>query len=138
MRIQHVLQQHGDGCGVACLAMVAGISYDEALRIVFRRPAEAVSDRMIDDEKIIRALRRRGYKVRRMRGDFRKLRRPVIVGILWEGQVPNNNEGHFVVWCPVTRKFVDPAYPTPFNGHVYVNGWRRARSSALVISPPGA
>lgn len=33
MKIKRVIQQDSTGCGIACIAMVAGISYSEAKRI---------------------------------------------------------------------------------------------------------
>lgn len=33
MQIKHVRQKHAYGCGIACAAMVAGCTYDHALRV---------------------------------------------------------------------------------------------------------
>ena len=33
--IQRVFQKHEDGCGIACVAMLAGVSYEEACLAIF-------------------------------------------------------------------------------------------------------
>lgn len=112
-------------CGIAAVAMVAGVSHRDALSAVFpnRRPRT----HQATSYQLAQGLRRLGLRCR-LSDHFRVSERNhrVILGFDWIKSVPG--QGHFVVWDPVAEKFLDPGYERPWalRNDLYVRGFRRA------------
>lgn len=90
MKLRHVAQREPYGCGVACLAMIAGITYDEALADFDRHfRKEGMTRRRLD-----RALARRGFAVARL-----KARRQLVgrVNLIETCNRPGKKRYHWIV-----------------------------------------
>ena len=97
-------QEHEIGCGIACVAMLGGVTYEEARQILF--PKSGV--RLTSSGKLFTALKRFGRKPAGDRMislkfiDFDHLTHVCLVGALLD------KEKHWVVWDSAARKIRDP------------------------------
>jgi hypothetical protein len=104
--MRHVFQLDDDGCGVACLAMIAGVSYRKALKCMF------------GDQKVVktetkdlrRALHRFaiGCSSRLIRSTrqchYRNLEQDAIL----KTRTRSDGDWHWIVWDAKRKKFLDP------------------------------
>jgi hypothetical protein len=95
-----VFQEHDDGCGIACVAMLAGISYGEACRTIFD---DAEGD-AASFEDLRWALMAHGLRVpKRMtpfwEGWYTQLRQPALLAI----NPMANGMWHWAVWEGANR-----------------------------------
>lgn len=111
-----IRQKHRTGCCVASLAMLLGISYEDALKALHpnRKPHQKVSGRM---NTIAKALNRLGIEVKIHNNisnlmfnigehiDIKSLTKPALLCIY---MVDVHTDNHAVVWDPKTRKVLDP------------------------------
>ena len=99
-----VYQDNGIGCGIACVAMLGGVSYDEAQKVLF--PKGAI--RLTSSGKLFAALKKLGRKpvgdrmISLKRIDFDDLANDCLVGTLL------GKDRHWVVWDAAARKIRDP------------------------------
>lgn len=104
-----VRQKHRTGCGPACLAMIAGVSYEQALRFVHprRRKGSTVATSVA---KLVRGIRRAGlfWHIEQSLSFAAvvKLREPAVVAIRWAPS--RGDKRHWIVWDPVAKRFSDP------------------------------
>ena len=112
-----VRQEHSDGCFVACVAMLLGVSYLEAFKLV--HPTRYVDeygygfagvegmDPVADAFKILERLNL-NPRLANVK-DMKYLRRTALVIIRWKY---SPELMHAVVFNPVAKKILDPAYET--------------------------
>lgn len=108
-KIKLIRQKHRLGCGIACLAMIAGISYDESLALLHpnREKGEVTSvytDRLVD---VIRDL---GYHCSIYWGNFPLdlFKSRTIIGVTYPKTKSNHAESHVVIWDPIENRIYDP------------------------------
>src|SRR5438270_5264491 len=103
--MQFIKQHTQSDCGVACVAMLAGVSYEKANKALFPK----TSPRITSSGKLAKALRTLGRKplVDRMislkRIDFNDLRHDALIGVVMDGSCK-----HWVVWDANKRRILDP------------------------------
>lgn len=97
--IEFIQQRSRAGCGIACFAMLAGVLYSEA-RHYFKR----VRDGMYPDD-LLEALERVDVETSEVKRLPRK--RAALVAVQWKAP---GTPGHYVVWDPARRQFLDPLY----------------------------
>lgn len=107
--MKHILQKHKDSCLIACFAMVADISYDKALKIVYPRRKKGSRVKSINFFKIMPYLCKFGlFPVPRFwwgnMKDIRKIERHAILLI----ENKNCSWDHAVVWDTERKKILDP------------------------------
>lgn len=126
--IRRVEQLQDTGCAVACVAMVAGVSYTRAaLHVKGRRHG----DLSAYFTEMARGLRSMGFTCR-MGIDFRRTRRRAILMFEWRC-CPGDY--HCVVWDPsFGGRFVDPGYDRSLTHQFYIDSWRRSGSQSLIIT----
>jgi hypothetical protein len=110
--LRRVEQLHGNGCFIACLAMLKGITYEEAFKLIHPdKDMAAISyyDRIgLTPEESIQRLEQLGLgPVHRPLRQLRNLRRTALLLIRWE-HAPTLLHG--VVFDASTKKFLDPGY----------------------------
>lgn len=123
------LQQPPSGCAIACVAMVAGVSYDEAFLAVHdswnAHPEASYKD-------IIAGLRKLGFSSR-LATDFRRQsKRPAILVFEWRGL--SRGVYHSVVWDHHSKRFVDPGYKRPLGEKFYMDHWRKSERVAVMLT----
>lgn len=129
--MQHVAQSRMDGCGIACLAMITGLSYRAAARAVFG--AKRSSRHVVDIDQLSRALKKLGYRTKPTRSFRHKNAHAVILGFWWTPWNPLPYEGHFVVYYPKRDEFLDPD-PIPWaTRERIVRLWRMSGCETLVV-----
>ena len=115
--MRHVLQRELLGCGPACLAMVAEITYEQA-RDLLTNDRDRFKKKNWNKhtgarpEEMINALQKLKIKSF-VTKDFKYLLcgskcNAVIVSFEWP---THPDQRHYVVWDPKQRKFLDPATP---------------------------
>lgn len=95
-----VRQQHFTGCAIACVAMVAGRTYDEAHALSGKR---GKGDKSLWEHEIVGLLRTFGIRSRFVEGHVLN-RRPAILMFDWV----MSSGTHCVVWDPRKVHFIDP------------------------------
>jgi hypothetical protein len=103
--MRHIYQRYASDCFPTCIAIVANISHNFALKLLnpFHKKGSSYESQ---DDDAIRILRFLGFKVRkRFIKDFTTLTQPAILAI----SVDDENFGHVVVWDPETKQVLDPS-----------------------------
>lgn len=106
--MKRVPQRHKLGCVSASLAMVAGISYTDSLKLIHPRRVKGT--------KVFSNLKRLYTVLQNLKlnpeinfkPDIRNIKYPSII-ILF----PDNKMGHAVVWDPKSKKILDPQLTKP-------------------------
>lgn len=102
--MKHIYQRYSDDCFPTCVAMIAGISHKEAVKLVHPNRQKYSPYATLDSDGIS-ALRKLGYKVRiRKNIDFTKLKQFAIV-YTFEKEM-----SHVSVWDPIQKRIFDPSY----------------------------
>lgn len=111
--IERVQQKHRTSCVPACVAMLAGISYERALALVHpkREKGQLYLSRMQD---ACSAFKRLGIK-HRLRCvmppyDLSKIKHPAMLKLHGRPYFPCT---HAVVWDPCRQRILDPWGPKP-------------------------
>ena len=104
-RIKRVIQKHDDGCGIACLAMLAGVSYGEACDTIF---GDSQGD-STSLEDLRWALKYYGLSTpERMtpfwEADYTQLRQHALLAL----DPAPNGQWHWAVWDALRKRIVDP------------------------------
>jgi hypothetical protein len=118
--LMYVPQIDEDGCAVAAFAMLARTSYYKAGRVCF--PRNYNTSKAMSPNELASALRKFGVKTIRSTQISRHWNKPFTISFDWA----TAEGGHFVVWCPVARKFLDPGYTKALRNDIYLRGWRKA------------
>ncbi len=126
MDIEHVLQEDNDGCGPACLAMIAGWTYAEAVKLWpklnFRRNG-GLSRVSLD-----RALARLGYAVCRREDTRRPFGEVHLVEIQDESMVKKKQGWHWVILLADGTVY-DPGHAKPGR----IEDYYHVRAMAAVV-----
>jgi hypothetical protein len=135
-KLERVRQIHGNGCFIACLAMLRGVTYEEAFKSVHPNRDPDKVDRWDDSvalrfEDAINALVMQDLKpeLSKLR-HLRNLRRTALLIMRWEYE-PSRMHG--VVFDAKTRKFLDPAWMRPDP----INFYERQLDTVLYFNKPG-
>ncbi len=106
-----VKQLDPKGCGVACVAMVAGISYEEAKRVLFPNHQRHKRSFASDTPDLRRALRSLGFQVADRCIRISKTSQLNQTALLKVNRQP---EGpfHWTVWDHQNQSILDPANPS--------------------------
>jgi hypothetical protein len=99
--MRRVSQLDKDGCGIACVAMIAGVSYREAQNRMF--PDGKVTTTMPD--AIRKAMKL--YKIactKTQRGNYRRLGQNAILRTRRRA----DGDWHWLVWDACRKDFIDP------------------------------
>ncbi len=122
--LQRVHQDHYDGCFVACTAMLLGVTYLEAFKLVH-------PDRYVDEDGYGRAgvedmdvpnaafniLQKLNLNPKRANvQQMRHLRRLAMVLIRW---ADSPTIMHAIVFDPASKRILDPAYYNPLSMRRY-------------------
>lgn len=104
--MQHIQQKHQNGCGIACIAMVANISYRKSLKLT--NPKRWFWQKVYapNIEEIRDTLASLNIGVEQWQWEtpvFSALSIPVILLIQYL-----DNRYHVVVWDPITQSIFDP------------------------------
>lgn len=115
-KIKRVVQQNVHGCAVACVAMLAGVSYKRAKATVHKLKGVPTGKRrdyayylglhlMMTDEEVAQCLRMLGKRVK-LAPDLTaaEKKHPFCVGFNWRSA----DASHMVVWCPERQGYIDP------------------------------
>lgn len=131
--LRRVFQQHDDGCGIACLAMLAGLSYQQACLAIFDDgQGDATS---LDDLRW--ALMAHGFRVpKRMtpfwEGWYTRLDQHALLAV---NPAPDGM-WHWAVWDADSRRILDPlrwpARKPVIVGYLPVARNRRSRRTTAV------
>ena len=110
--MKRIKQRHRTSCGVACFAMVTGISYNKSIKKVFprRKPYSLLTTNAL---KLIKALFKIGLEVNYYDNDNHNiydLKNKTILII--KGK---KGYGHAIVWDPVSKRILDPDRKRPLS-----------------------
>ncbi len=109
-----VRQKIIDGCGVACLAMVTGTDYRQALEVLhpFVCPNDLTASHSTHNEDLIHALKLAGFEVRILiRPDIPTIRDAILVV---RYRIGTSMFMHTVVWDAKEQRVLDPYDQRPF------------------------
>lgn len=132
--------QQGRGCALACVATVAGVTFDRAKKAAFprdhvRRSLFGIGSASIEvnEDRVRAALRRLGWVTRPV-NDFRRLSTPSIVFLKY-----SSGSIHAMVWDPYIREFRDPGAGYFHKGEI-MEDWRRGHYRSVTVTRrlPGA
>jgi hypothetical protein len=117
--MKHVLQENEEGCGVACVAMIAGVSYWDARVAIFGKKQRYLHTTFTSD--LVKGLRKLGFrsggKLTRLGqkskiSDYRDIPQNAILKV----NRRKNGSWHWIVWdaaARCTRDPLKPAYKRP-------------------------
>lgn len=130
--IRRVEQKHVQGCAVAAIASVAGVSYETVMRKAFGPHHHRVFEPGLYTTNIIKLIRSFGLRVKKTDSFNKKLPAILFLNLLdYEG----NDLFHCVVWDPAFGgRFIDPGWIEPENRSYYRMAWHRANRETLVIT----
>lgn len=115
--ISRIRQKHKNGCAVACVAMVAVLSYDEALKLThpFRKPRQHTTT---DLDKLIHVLEKLhlGPIIQEKR-KISSIKKTAILAINCGSS--KRPWYHAVVWDPESKKIIDPDGKKPWPRQKY-------------------
>jgi hypothetical protein len=115
-QIQRVSQQHRDGCFIACFAMMKGISYEEAYKLVHPKK-DFCGEASLPPEKAIKILDKYGLETSYQPiKKIRHIKRDALLLIRWRAQ-PDLMHG--VIFDKKNRMFLDPWFNTPKSVRTY-------------------
>lgn len=110
--ISFIRQKHKNGCAVACVAMIAKLSYDEALKLVhpFRKPKQHTTTGL---DQLIHVLDKMHlYPLLREKMKISSIKNVAILVV--NCGTSKRPWYHAVVWDPDSKKIVDPYRKKPW------------------------
>ena len=120
MALQHITQDHYNGCFIAALAMILGKTYEDTFKLLFPDRDIINGDHALRCEGADRdigslaakVLQKFGYKTkkssyRKVKSLLRYARKNVLIIVRWSG----GPLCHAVVFDAETKKFLDPSGP---------------------------
>lgn len=132
--IQRMEQRDDYGCGIACVAMICGVTYERCRSEFFpnKRADQIKDDRtlMVSGDQMMQVIRRFGYSCV-ARAGFKEHKLPAIVFFDW--QTPPHGT-HAVVWDPFRESFLDPGYDWPLSPARYMKNWRRSNYGSVIVT----
>lgn len=145
-RPTHVRQKDADGCGVACVAMLADVSYEAARRACFprldheglrsgeRQPLD------VDARMMIQALWRLGFHARESDTYKDQDAAVIMVYSYYPGKKNAASWVHCVVWDTDEGRLMDPGDDTPYvtseDQRQQLDLWERSRWRCVVLGGP--
>ena len=121
--MRHIYQRYQTDCFPTCIAMVAGISHREAMRLVHPIRLKGWGYGTYD-HVAVRVLRNLGLKVRkRYIKDFTKLKQVAIL------QITHDKGEHVAVWDPLKKKVLEPSR----KGQGLSNSWYKERLNYVYL-----
>lgn len=133
--IKHVRQGDENGCAIACIAIIAGLTYERARAETFpkRRTFRDNKSLHVDDDRMSSTFRRLGFHVNHS-ATFRDHKRPAVLVFEWEPGMPSSDR-HAVVWDPFSERFLDPGYgPNFHNTDRYLTLWQKTGYRATIVT----
>ena len=104
MKIPHVRQNHTDGCFVACVAMLLGVSYKTAYHALF--PTRQDGKAGIQIENAFYVLKKLGFKPKpSYERRIKKLHQNSVIIIRW---IVEPTISHAAIWNARRKKTQDP------------------------------
>lgn len=131
MRFRLVQQKNrSSGCGPACVAMVARVSYDRARRAMFDDDREtSLWSEYPDLRRALKALGCRAASRGVRSTSFEQASEPSIFACKWREK---SDSRHWVLYDPRSRRIYDPARPRPIPLTPAVNRRYRPHSRMTV------
>lgn len=108
--MRRIVQKDKDGCGVACVAMLAGVTYKEAKDLMFGAESVAMTS-TADLCSALKILRKRpsGKRLIPLRTrNFRALKSNALLKVAR----PGKSWWHWIVWDAKRKGFLDPHTPS--------------------------
>ena len=136
--LDHVEQGDSNGCVVASVAIVTGLSYLRARHEMFPKRRDFVDDRSLwcDEAQSTRCLRRLGFATRQV-DDHRRTKRPALVSFAWHPEDPRSC-AHCVVWDPWKERFIDPGNANGYVSHEeaerFIDLWKRTAWTSTLVT----
>lgn len=123
--MQHIKQRFGTYCFPTCIAMIAGISHEKAIKVVHprRKKHSNYATNVIQGSKALNKLKilydwkfnfAKLFNEKKLK--FKDIKNPAIICIKYPEQEKYN---HVVVWDPLMKKIYDPALDKPLPRRVY-------------------
>jgi ABC-type bacteriocin/lantibiotic exporter with double-glycine peptidase domain len=105
--MRRIYQRYATDCFPTCVAMIADISWRQAMWLIHPFHLRGYSYNTYDHQAV-RALRSLGFKVRKryIGKDFTKLKQPTILII--DGGHPSG-DFHVAVWDPIRKRVLEPS-----------------------------
>jgi ABC-type bacteriocin/lantibiotic exporter with double-glycine peptidase domain len=120
--LTRIRQSRGDNCGIACVAMIAKVSIDEALTAC-RRHIYPFDNHTATLFQLNMGLRLLGFKTRISRNSNNLMGKyPSLMPFQW-----HYGAYHCVVWDPDRADFLDPAYDGCYSSNFYRRKWRELK-----------
>jgi hypothetical protein len=131
--LTRISQLDNNGCGIASVAIVCGVTYDRARAEFFPRRRRFKDDKSlhVDSEQMMRVIRRLGFSVV-VRDSYLGTMRPSIVPIAWSPGSPNTAV-HAVVWDPWAKRVLDPGWDHPSTERLK-EMWKRSGYQVLTVT----
>ena len=134
--LNRVSQKDDNGCGIACVATVCGVTYARARHEFFPRRRKFQDDKRlhVDGIAMIRAIRRLGFSAT-MEPTYKGADCPVILVFSWKPYT-GTDAHHGVVWDPWKKHIIDVGYDYDY-GHkneFYFNLWKASGYSAIHVT----
>jgi ABC-type bacteriocin/lantibiotic exporter with double-glycine peptidase domain len=114
--MKRIKQRHRTSCGIACFAMVTGISYNKSIKKVFprRKPYSLLTTNAL---KLVTALLKLKFEVDYYDNDKHNIfdikNKAILIIKAVEG------DGHAVVWDPESKRILDPDRKKPLSVKSY-------------------
>jgi len=134
--LKRIKQVDYNGCGIASVATVCGLTYERARAEFFPRRKRFVDDESlhIDSDQMLSMIHRLGFKGRIVESCPERLKNPTIFIFDWSPDLGSGT--HAVVWDPFKRKILDPGPDASYNrsNKFYFNLWKRSRYASCVVT----
>lgn len=108
--VRRVVQKDRDGCGVACVAMLAGVTYRQAKDVMFGDDSVSLTS-TADLYNALKVLRKRPSGKRLVPLRTQSYRDLDTNALLKVGR-PGKSWWHWIVWDAKRKKFLDPNTPS--------------------------
>ncbi|MGE0093766.1 MAG: cysteine peptidase family C39 domain-containing protein [Alphaproteobacteria bacterium] len=110
-QMRQIWQLDENGCGIACIAMLAGIGYRQAKRELYAGTSRRTST-FTDTRDLRRVLKRFGFKTS---GHLRSLRGRQLIDLRSDAILKVNprpdGSWHWVIWDATRKRILDPKGP---------------------------
>lgn len=117
MALKRVEQESDNGCFVACVATLAGISYPEAFKLIHPGEFNTPYNGEIALNKAHCRLKKLGWKVRKVNAKkIENLKKNALILITWRNEPELS---HAVVYDAERKKVLDPSFYRPLLNRSY-------------------
>jgi len=133
--IVKVKQEDLHGCVIACVAMVTGITYEQARAKFHPRRKSFPHDcmkLMKSTDEAMAVIKKLGFNCEHLNG-IKKYKRPAIAFFDWP---PPDSRRHAMVWDPYRQCFHDPACDDDqmLSSKQYMKIWRRSGYGSIIVT----